>query len=427
MNIETVTSASGIVAWLVEERTVPLIALRFAFDGGSAQDPEGKAGVSSLVSQMLSQGAGELNALAFQERARDLTLRLGFHAGMDALIGSFTVLSESRDDAAHLLKLAITQPRFDLDTVARERERLAISIARAEKDPGAVARARWNALAFAGHVYARPIIGTEETLPKISTSDLDDYRRRVLAKDTLRVVAVGDITPDQLRKLLDDVFGSLPAAADFVPIGRAHPISTGSEAVVEMDVPEAAVAFGLDAVSQHDPDYLPAFVLNHVLGGGGFSSRLMQEVRVKRGLSYSISTAIAPSRHASVLRGGFGTRNDTVGVALDVVRTEFMRLAKGEIGQPELDAAKSYLIGSYPLGFDANTKIAAQLLGLRLADYPSDFVDRRNAELGAVTLEHVKDVARRLLDPDTLVVTVAGNPELRSARQPARAPDVSAA
>jgi zinc protease len=427
MKIQTVTSPSGVEAWLVEDHTVPLLALRFAFEGGSAQDPVGKEGVANFVTQLLDQGAGDLTALAFQERVKDLALHIGFKVGKDTLSGSLKVLTESRDEAAHLLKLAITRPRFDTDAVERVRQRIAISITRAVREPDHVASTQWDAVAFAEHEYARPVSGTEETVSEIAVADLVGYRKRVFARDTLKVVAVGDITPEELGKLLDDVFGDLLARANLTPVRQADPIAGGRQAVVDMDVPQSTVVFGLEAIPRHDPDYLAASVLNHIFGGGGFTSRLMEEVRVKRGLVYSISSSLALSRHASILRGGFATRNDRVGVALDVIRAELRKLVDGEIDQRELDTAKSYLIGSYALDFDANSKIASQLLGLRLGDYPPQYVDNRNALVAAVTLEDVKRVAKRLLDPDNLVVTVVGKPVLRSETEATKTPATSAA
>jgi zinc protease len=413
MNIQTVRSAGGIETWLVEDHTVPMLALRFAVDGGSAQDPVGKEGVANFTAQMLDEGAGDLTALAFQERSRDLAARLGFSAGKDAFSGSFATLSENRDEAVQLLKLALTTPRFDADAMQRTRQRLAVAIAHSAREPDKLANREWDAVAFAGHAYARPASGTTATVGKITSDDLEVYRKHVLARDTLKVVAVGDITPDALGELLDEVFDQLPATADLASVPLTQPISGGRLAVIEMDLPQSVVAFGMGAIPQTDPDYMAAFVLNHILGGGGFSSRLMEEVRVKRGLAYSVSTQLAPARYASVLRGGVATRNDMVGESIDIIRRELQAMADGDISQPDLDNAKSYLIGSYPLRFDANGKIAAQLLALRMDGFGPDYVDNRNTIVVAVTLDDLKRVAKRLFNSENLIVTVVGKPALQ--------------
>jgi zinc protease len=413
MNIQIVKSAGGIEAWLVEEHAVPMLAVRFAVDGGSAQDPAGKEGGANFVAQMLDEGAGDLTAIAFQERSKDLAVRLGFSAGKDSFSGSFATLSENRDAAAQLLKQALTVPRFDADAVERIRQRLMVGIARSAREPDKLANREWDAVAFAGHAYARPVSGTAATVGKITSDDLEVYRKRVLARETLKVVAVGDITPEALGKLLDEVFGQLPASPDLAPVPQAQPISGGRLAVIEMDLPQSVVAFGMGAIPQRDPDYMAAFVLNHILGGGGFSSRLMEEVRVKRGLAYSVSTHLAAGRYASVLRGGVATRNDMVGESLDIIRRELQAMANGEISQHDLDNAKSYLIGSYPLRFDANGKIASQLLALRMDGFGPEYVGNRNAMVAAVTLEDLKLVAKHLFNPENLIVTVVGKPVLK--------------
>jgi zinc protease len=415
MNIQTVKSAAGIEAWLVQDRAVPMLALRFAFDGGSSQDPAGKDGAANFVAQILDQGAGDLTAIAFQERSRDLAARLGFGAGKDVFSGSFATLSENRDEAVQLLKQALTKPRFDADAVERTRQRLLVAIARSAREPNHVANREWDAVAFAGHAYARPVQGTAASVGKITADDLETYRKRVLSRETLKVVAVGDITPEALGELLDEVFGELPARADLNPIAQTQPISGGRLAVIEMDLPQSVVAFGMGAIPQCDPDYMAAFVLNHILGGGGFSSRLMEEVRVKQGLAYGVSSQIAPGRYASVWRGGVATRNEMVGQSLDIIRREMQTMADGEISQRDLDNAKSYLIGSYPLRFDANGKIASQLLELRIEGFGPEYVDHRNGLVTWVTLDDLKRVAARLFHPENLIVTVVGKPVLHSA------------
>jgi zinc protease len=413
MKIQTVKSAGGITAWLVEANAVPMLALRFAFDGGSTQDPAGKEGVANFLAHMLDQGAGDLTALAFQERSKDIAVRLGFSAGRDSFSGSVAALSENRGEAAQLFKQALVMPRFDADAVERTRQRLMIGIARGAREPDKLVNREWNAVAFAGHAYARPVSGSAATVGKITSDDLEVYRRRVLARDTLKVVAVGDITGDALGELLDEVFGQLPASADLAPVPQTQPISGGRLAVIEMDLPQSVVAFGMGAIPQRDPDFMAAFVLNHILGGGGFSSRLMEEVRVKRGLAYSVSTHLAPGRYASVLRGGVATRNDMVGESLDIIRRELQAMADGEINQRDLDNAKSYLIGSYPLRFDSNSKIASQLLALRMDGFGPEYVDSRNGLVSWVTLDDLKRVAKRLFNPENLIVTVVGKPVLK--------------
>jgi zinc protease len=410
MNIQQITSPGGIKAWLVEEHSVPLISLRYAFDGGNSQDPEGKAGVANFITAMMDEGAGDLKSEQYQERMEDLAMRMSYDDTKDSLYGSFETLTVNRDKAVDLLKLSVQNPRFDTDAVERIRQQLIANLIYADKDPGKVAMREWYAQAFAGHPYARPSSGTAESVGKITRDDLLAYHKRVFARDNLKVVAVGDITAAELGKLIDEVFGGLPAKADLFPVAQTEPLIGGSQQVIDMGVPQSVAVFGLGAMPRKDPDFMTAFVVNHILGGGGFSAKLMEEVREKRGLAYSVYTYIQPDRYTSILLGSVATKNASMAESLDIIRKEMKKMAENGPTQADLDAAKSYLTGSYALRFDTNAKIASQLLGLMQEGFGPDYVENRNKMIEAVTLADAKRVAARLLKPDDLIVTIVGKP-----------------
>jgi zinc protease len=410
MNIQQITSPGGIHAWLVEEHSVPLISMRYAFDGGNSQDPEGKAGVANFITAMMDEGAGDLKSEEYQERMEDISMRMSYDDTKDSLYGSFETLTANRDKAVELLKLSVQKPRFDDDAVERIRQQLIANLIYADKDPGKVAMREWYAQAFAGHPYARPSSGTVDTVSKIGRDDLIAYHKRIFARDNLKVVAVGDITPAELGKLIDDVFGGLPAKADLFPVAKMQPVTGGSQRVIEMGVPQSVAVFGLGAMPRKDPDFIAAFVVNHILGGGGFSAKLMEEVREKRGLAYSVYTYIQPDRYTSILVGSVATKNASMSQSLDIIRNEMKKMAENGPTEADLNAAKSYLTGSYALRFDTNSKIASQLLGLMQEGFGPDYVENRNKMIEAVTMADAKRVAARLLKPDDLIVTVVGKP-----------------
>lgn len=417
MKIQTIKSPGGIEAWLVEEHAVPMMAMRFAFDGGSSQDPVGKEGLANFLTAMLDEGAGDLVSRDYQERMEDIAMRMRFEESKDAFYGNFETLTANRPAAVELLKLALNKPRFDKDAVERIGQQLQAALVYAARDPNKVAMEQWYATAFKGHAYARPANGTQETVAKISGEDLEGYRKRIFAKDKLKVVAVGDIDAVQLGKLLDEVFGSLPEKAELFPVVKTHPVTGGVQEVIEMNVPQSVAVFGLGAMERKDPDFMPAFVLNQILGGGGFASKLMEEVREKRGLAYSVYTYVYPYQHASIFSGAVATRNDAIGQSLDVIRDELKKMAENGVSQKDLDDAKSYLTGAYALRFDTNSKIASQLLGLRMDDFGPEYVEERNAMIEAVTLEDLKRVAKRLLDTQDLIVTIVGKPTFENAKK----------
>lgn len=410
MNIQTIKSPGGIEAWLVEEHSVPLLALRFAFDGGSSQDPSGKEGVANFITAMMDEGAGDLVAQDFQEQAENIAMRMRFEDSKDALYGSFETLTVNRDKAVELLKLAIQKPRFDADAAERMRQQLLANLTYADKDPDKVAMRDWFAQAFAGHPYALSSNGTLQSIAGITRDDLAAFHKRTFARDNLKIVAVGDITAEELGKLLDDVFGALPEKADLTAVPKTAPVKPGNQKVVAMGVPQSVAVFGFGAMERKDPDFMAGFVINHILGGGGFSAKLMEEVREKRGLAYSVYTFLQPYKHASILLGSVATKNESMAESLNIIRGELKKMAEQGPSQQDLDAAKSYLTGSYALRFDTNSKIATQLLGLKMDDFGPDYVETRNKQIEAVTMDDVKRVAARLLKADDLIITVVGKP-----------------
>jgi zinc protease len=410
MNIQTIKSPGGIEAWLVEEHSVPLMALRFAFEGGSSQDPAGKEGVANFITAMLDEGAGDIKSAEYQERMEEIAMRMSWDDSKDSLYGSFETLTQNRDQAIEMLKLAVNKPRFDADAAERIRGQLMANLMYAEKDPNKVAANQWFETAFAGHPYGRRATGTLETLKSITPEDLHAFHKRNFGRDNLKIVAVGDIDAATLGKLLDDVFGTLPAKADLAAVDQTAPVNGGQQKVIEMDVPQSVAVFGLGAMERKHPDFMTAFVVNHIIGGGGFSAKLMEEVREKRGLAYSVYTYLQPFQHASILSGSVATKNAAMGESLDIIRAELKKMAENGPAPEDLKAAKDYLTGSYALRFDTNAKIANQLLGLLQEGFGTDYVDKRNALVEAVTAEDAKRVAKGLLEADKLIVTVVGKP-----------------
>ncbi|MDX2259720.1 MAG: pitrilysin family protein [Hyphomicrobiaceae bacterium] len=411
MDIKTVKSPGGIEAWLVEDRAVPLVALRFAFGGGSSQDPVGKEGVANFLSAMLDEGAGDLPSADFQERMEDIAMRMSYEDGRDTFYGNVETLSAYRDQAMALLKLALTKPRFDADAVERIRGQLQAGLAYADRDPDRVASKAWFKTAFPGHPYGREPSGSSASLAAIGSADLEAFRKSTFARDNLKVVAVGDIDAASLGKLLDEVFGDLPATAALTPVAETMPPKGGKLEVVEMDVPQSVAVFGGAGLKRKDPDFIAAFVLNHILGGGGFSSKLMEEVREKRGLAYSVYSYLSPLERSAVYLGSVATKNEEIGQSLDVIRAELTRIATDGPSPQDLDGAKKYLIGSFALRFDTNSKIASQLLGLLVEGFDKDYIEKRNGLIEAVTLADIKRAAARFLTADDLIVTVVGKPQ----------------
>src|SRR5580692_7772620 len=408
--IERVVSPGGIEAWLVHEPAVPMIAVDFAFVGGAAQDAPGKGGTASLAASLLDEGAGDIDAKTFHARLERKAIELGFQAERDTLRGTLRTLTENKDEAFDYLRLAVTQPRFDATDVEVIRAQLLSMLRRASTSPTDIASQRWWQLAFADHPYGRPVNGTLESVPTVTIADLKDYTHRVLARENLKVAVVGDIDAETVKVMLDRVFGGLPAQPELKPIPNVSPQGLGRRIVVKVDVPQAVLSFGGPGIARKDPDFMAAYIVNHILGGGAFSSRLYQEVREKRGLAYSVYDSLVWLNHSALFLGGTATRADRAGETLDVIDKEIHRLADDGPTADELAKAKAYLNGSFVLNLDTSSKIAALLVQLQLDGLGIDYFTRRPEMINGVTLEDARRVAKRMLDSGMLV-TVAGRPE----------------
>jgi zinc protease len=410
MTIERVVSPGGIEAWLVRDQALPLIALEFAFTGSADQDPADKPGVANMATSLLDEGAGPYDAAAFQGGLESKAIELSFRAGRDHLRGSLRTLKDNRDEAFDYLRLALTEPRFDAAAVERIRAHIISRLQREATSPNDIASRNWWAAAFPDHPYGRPVNGTLESLPRITVDDLKSYVRRALARDTLKLAVVGDIDAETAGKLIDRTFGALPAKAELTPVANVVPQGLGRTIVVHLDVPQAVVTFGGPGIARNDPDFMAAYIVNHILGGGSFSSRLYREVREKRGLAYGISDHLLWLDHTAVLIGGTATRADATGESIAVIEREFRRMAEEGPTEAELIKAKTYLKGAFALGLDTSSRIASQLVQMQLDNLGIDYIVRRPALIDAVTLDDAKRVAKRLLDPG-LLVTVVGRPQ----------------
>jgi zinc protease len=404
--IEEIVSPGGIKAWLVRDNTVPMVSLDYAFTGGANADPADKPGVANMVGHLLDEGAGDLDARAFQELMEEKAIQLGFAAARDQFRGSLRSLSANLDDAVRLLSLALTAPRFDSDPVERIRDQSQAQLVRGTTNPNQIANRRWWAAAFPNHPYGRPSDGTPESLAAITVEDLRGYVRNVFARDTLTIGIVGDIDAAAAGKLIDRVFGGLPATAALAPVPDAAMHGLGERIVINLDVPQTVLSFGGPGLSRSDPDFFTAYVVNHIYGGGSMTSRLYHEVREKRGLAYGIRTSLIWMDRANILSGGTATRSDKAGETLAIIDEETRRMAAEGPTQEELDKAKAYLKGSYALGFDTSAKIAGQLVQIQLDKLGIDYPERRGAMIDAVTLSEARRVAKRLLDIKALTLVV---------------------
>jgi zinc protease len=409
--VERVASPQGIEAWLIEDHSNPLISIAIGFQGGSATDPKGKAGLARLAAALLDEGAGNMDSAAFQGRLDELGIELGFNADWDGLTGGMRLLTRDRAEAFRLLGLALTAPRFDADALARVKAQMRSAIASDADDPETIAWQAWLGLALGDHPYARPVEGTPTSLAAISAADLKGFVARRLARDRMKIAVVGDIDAATLAALLDQSFAALPAKAAPIEVPQARFATPGGVAVIDRNLAQSVVQLGEAGIPRRDPDYYAAALLDDIMGAGNLTSRLEDSLRERRGLVYSVGTYNASYDHAAISGGSLATKNATAGEAIALVREEWRRMHDEGPSAEELADAKTHVIGAFPVRFASTYGAARALLGIELDGLPIEYIDRRETLYQRVTLEDARRVARRLYDTAALRFLVLGHPE----------------
>lgn len=407
--IKEVTSPGGITAWLVEDHSIPFVALELRFKGGASVDVEGKRGAINLMTGLLEEGAGDLDARGFARALEELAATFSYDVGDDALSVSARFLTETRDASVALLRSSIKEPLFDEASLERVRAQVLSGLASDAKDPNEIAGKTFDALAFGDHPYATSISGTIESVSALTRDDLVEAHRNVFARDRLYVGAVGDITEEELGLMLDTLLGDLPATGAPLP-GPATVTIEGGTTVVDFETPQSVALFGHKGMDRDDPDFFAAYLMNQVLGGGSFESRLMSEVREKRGLTYGVYSYLVPKDYAATYMGSVSSANDRIGEAIDVIKEQWAFMQSEGVTAEELQDAKTYLTGAYPLRFSGNGPIADIMVGMQMQGLPIDYIATRNDKIDAVTLDDVNRVAAELLQPENLRVVIVGQP-----------------
>lgn len=411
VKVERVVSDGGIVAWLIRDHSNPITTLKLSFRGGAALDPEGKEGLAHFVASTLDEGSGDMDSNAFQKALDDRSITLRFNAGRDSFRGTLRTLNQHRDDAFKYLRSALTEPRFDEVPLTRIRAQILSSIKQDEEDPRHRASQGMFETAFRDHPYSRPKNGTADSLKSITPDHMRQFVTERLVRENLIIGVVGDIEPETLKTYLDETFASLPKSSSAWALKKITPQLTGTVKVIDLNVGQSAIQFGQPGIARSDPDFYTAYVLNYILGGGGFVSRLYEEVREKRGLAYSVYTYLMPLDASAAVMGGAGTANERVAETLETVRDVWKKFSEEGPTQEELNDAKTYLTGAYPLRFTSSSAIAEMLVGIQEEGLGIDYIDNRNGFIDAVTLTDAKRVAASLFQPNNLSFVIAGRPQ----------------
>jgi len=410
INVQEITTPGGIDTWLVEEHDIPFVALELRFRGGASLDAPGKRGVTNFMIGLLEEGAGDMDSRAFAQRREELATSFDYDIHDDTIAISARFLTENRDQAVALLRESLVNPSFDKASVERVRGQIESIILSNLKAPRKIASRAFDAMTYGDHPYATSKNGTLDSVAALTRDDIVAAHKAALVRDQLYVSAVGDITAQELSELVDTLLDDLPTSGAALP-GPAVVNLPGGIKIVEFDTPQSVALFAQPGIDRDDPDFFAAYLLNQILGGGGFESRLMTEVREKRGLTYGVYSYLVDDDGAQIWMGSVSSANNRIAQAIDVIRSEWARLSRDGVTEKELTDVKTYMTGAYPLRFDGNGPIANIAVSMQMEGLPPDYIATRNDQVTAVTLEQINRVARDLLDPDALTFVVVGKPE----------------
>jgi len=410
LNIQELTSQNGTKFWLAQEKSIPFVSLEIRFRGGTSMDDNKTLGAVSFMTAMLEEGSGELDAQAFSKARDSIAASFDFDVSRDSLSVSARFLSDTREEAIQLLKQALTRPRFDQEAMERVRKQIISIIASNQKNQNKIAQSKLYELTFPDHIYSSNGLGSTDKITLLNGNDLRQAHKVAITRDRISVSIVGDISEIQAIEMLDELLENLPDSSKLLPKRVRANLDLGT-VLVDYPSPQSVAFFTFKGISRTDQDFFAAFVMNHILGGGGFNSRLMKKIREERGLTYSVNTSLAQYDHAELYLGMFQSSNDKISEAIGILKKEIALLANNGVNQEELEEAKKFLIGAYPLRFDGNVRIANILAGMQFMGLDKEYIKLRNVMVSAVTSEDVARVAKRLLSSKEFTLVVVGKPE----------------
>lgn len=411
--IEHWTLANGARVYFVESRDLPMLAMQAVFDAGSARDPAGHSGLAMMVNGLLNEGSGKLDANAIAARFEGLGAEFGTSNDRDMAGVSLRTLSDPalRDPAIALLAQLLRAPSFPAAALERERARALLGLRQSEQSPGTVASRAFFSQLYDRHPYAMSPEGNEAGLQALARADLAAFHRRYYVGRNAVLAIIGDISRREARAIAEQVVGGLPvgeAAAALARVADIVPHEGRAERVIDHPSAQTHILMGEVGMSRSDPDYFPLFVGNYVLGGGGFVSRLTEEIRTRRGLSYSVYSYFHPLREPGPFIIGLQTANHQRQEALTVVRRVLADFIRTGPTEAELTAARNNLAGGFPLRIDSSRKIADYLTVIGFYRLPLTYLNDFIARVEAVTVEQVRDAFQRRVHPEHLLTVIVG-------------------
>lgn len=403
-------TVQGVDVYFVESHELPMVDIQVIFDAGSSRDAE-VYGLALLTNSLLTEGAAGLDADIISARFEEQGAQFSADAGYDSASLSLRSLSRSQNlmPAVENLVKVISAPDFPESAIERQRNRMLVGIKYKQQSPASLARDAFYKELYADHPYAHPKEGTEQTLAQISKKDIKAFYQRYYVAANAMLVMVGDLERNQAETLANDLMQNLDKGEPAKPLAEVTSLAHANTIEIHHPSTQTHILLGQPGVKRGDPDYFPLYVGNHVLGGGGMVSRLFEEVRETRGLSYSVQSYFNPMKEAGPFIAGLQTQTGQADEARAVLMTELEKFIQHGPTETELDASKKNITGSFPLKLNSNSKIAAYVAMIGFYGLPLDYLHTFNEKVENVTVEQIKLAFKEKLDPKRMITVMVGN------------------
>lgn len=418
--VERIVLSNQLVLLAAEDHSLPLVTLRILIDAGSRRDPPGKEGVANLTAKGLLLGTSTYSVTAFHDALEFMGASLSASVGPDTAVLRLRILREDLDRGFDLLMEALTRPTFSEEEIQRLVRKTRAEIQSAEERPGVTAKKAFQKTLFYNNPYGHPVKGTEKTLGRITGQTILEFYKTYYRPNGAIVAIVGDVTLEEIKQKLGPRLSDWPMAK--IPDERFTPSFTKGPKDVKIDrnITQANIVFGHRGIKRSNPDFYAATVMNYILGGGGFGSRLFEEIRVKRGLAYSVASYFDQRRYPGSFRIVLQTKNTSARRAISVLRQETRRIQNEPVSKKDLERAKKYLVGSFPFRFDTQARLAGFITHLEYHGLGLDFPEKYPSYVSAVTSRDVLRVAASYLHPDQAILVVVANLKEAGMDEPSR-------
>ncbi|WP_353432220.1 pitrilysin family protein [Polynucleobacter sp. MWH-UH23A] len=415
--IEKLESFQGAKAYLVQTKFLPMVDIEVSIDAGDRYDPAGKSGLADLTAGLMTYGArgekGPLSEAQIADEIADLGANISFSVSGERAILRIRSLSRKdlRDRAVQLAAAMLSAPTYDANIVAREKQRTITSLLEAETKPEYVLERRFKSMVYGKYPLAES--PSVKSVSSITSAELAQFHKRFYRGDRMIVNIVGDVNQAQANEIVQGLLKRVPQSGAVIPALpqlQRSPVEPLAErqVTIPFDSQQAHIAMGMTAVTRSNPDYFPLLVGNYILGGGGFVSRLMAEVREKRGLAYSVFSYFSPGKDVGIFQAGLQTKSDQGSMALEVMTETIANFITKGPTDSELVAAKANLVNGYPLRIDNNRKLLDNVSSIVWNDLPLDTMEVWTRQVEAVTLDQVTAAFQKYLAMDRMKIVLLG-------------------